>query len=177
MNALLHFVLGGSRSGKSRRAEELAHQSSLPVVYIATCSTALADPEMQTRIEQHRERRPAEWKTIENRFDLKNLVVEHEGALLLLDCLTLWLSFRQMTAKDSEIIAELEEVLRHARELGRPLIFVSNEIGTGLVPASAEARRFRDLAGMANQLVASQATRVELMVAGLPLILKGEVRS
>jgi len=177
VSTLLQFILGGSRSGKSRRAEALAIQSSLPVVYIATCATTLADPEMQERIEQHRGRRPASWKTIENRFDLKKLIAAHDGALLLLDCLTLWLSFRQMSAKDSEILAELEEALRHARELERPLIFVSNEIGTGLVPASAEARHFRDLVGTANQLVASRATRVELMVAGLPLVLKEEAQS
>ncbi len=174
MSSSLHFILGGSRSGKSRRAEELAQKSDLPVVYIATCATTTADSEMRQRIEQHRERRPASWKTIENRFDLKNLIIENKDALLLLDCLTLWLSFRQMSAKDSAILGELEDALRAARELNRPLILVSNEVGAGLVPISEEARRFRDLAGAANQLVARHASKVELVVAGLPLVLKGD---
>ena len=173
MSHSLHLILGGSRSGKSRRAEELARESGRPVVYIATYATTTPDAEMQTRIEQHRVRRPKDWKTIENRFDLKNLLAENAKALILLDCLTLWLSYRQMESRDSEILAELDEALRSAGENGQHLIFVSSEVGAGIVPVSAEARRFRDLVGSANQLTARHATRVEFMVAGLPLVLKG----
>ena len=174
MRTFFHLVIGGSRSGKSRHAESVAAASGLPVSYLATYCTEAADEEMRARIKLHRQRRPSHWRTIENRYDLRNQILENDGRLLLVDCLTLWLSFQQMQARSAEsILAELEEAMRTACQQGRALILVSNEVGTSLVPSKPEARAFRDLCGSANQLVARYATTVEYLVAGLPLVLKG----
>jgi adenosylcobinamide kinase/adenosylcobinamide-phosphate guanylyltransferase len=174
MNSFVQFILGTNRSGKSRYAETLAAASGLPVRYIATCSTDVADEEMRQRIALHRNRRPHHWHTVENRFDLRNQIVESEGSLLLVDSMTLWLSYllMQQRAKES-ILAELQEALNVALELRRSVILVSDEVGGGVVPPTAEGRAFRDLSGCANQMMARCATKVELVVAGLPLVLKG----
>jgi adenosylcobinamide kinase / adenosylcobinamide-phosphate guanylyltransferase len=174
LKSLLHLVIGGGRSGKSRHAETVAAASGLPVSYVATYCTEEAGEEMRARIELHRQRRPSHWRTIENRYDLRNQILENDGRLLLVDCLTLWLSFQQMQARSAEsILAELEEAMQTARQQERALILVSNEVGSGLVPLTPEGRNFRDLCGSANQLVARYATTVEYLVAGLPLVLKG----
>jgi adenosylcobinamide kinase/adenosylcobinamide-phosphate guanylyltransferase len=174
MNSFLQFILGASRSGKSLYAETLAVASGLPVRYLATCATEVADEEMRQRIALHRDRRPRHWHTVENRFDLRNQIVESEGVLLLVDSVTLWLSYllMQQRAKES-ILAELQEALDVALELRRSVILVSDEVGGGVVPSTAEGRAFRDLSGSANQMLARCATKVELVVAGLPLVLKG----
>jgi adenosylcobinamide kinase/adenosylcobinamide-phosphate guanylyltransferase len=173
--SLLRFILGASRSGKSRYAETLAVASGLPVRYVATYATDAADEEMRRRIALHRNRRPHHWHTVENRFDLRNQIVESEGSLLLVDSVTLWLSYHLMGQRATEsILAELQEALDVALELRRSLILVSDEVGCGLVPSTFEARVFRDLSGSANQLMARCATKVELVVAGLPLVLKGK---
>lgn len=175
MEIPLHLILGGSRSGKSRRAEEVASAKGVPVTYVATYATAQFDPEMEQRVARHRQQRPAHWTTIENRFDLKVLFQEQRNSLILVDCLTLWLSYRQMTESREEVIlAELEEAVRFLLPASPGLIVVSNELGLGLVPSSPEGRSFRDLAGHANQLMARFASRVEFMVAGLPMLLKGD---
>ena len=173
MEIPLHLILGGSRSGKSRRAEEVAAAKGVPVTYVATYATTQSDPEMDERLARHRKQRPAHWTTIENRFDLKSLFQEQRDSLILLDCLTLWLSHRQTTgASEDAILTELEEAVRSIGPMG--LIVVSNELGLGVVPPSPEGRNFRDLAGRANQLMARLASRVEFMVAGLPMLLKGD---
>jgi adenosylcobinamide kinase/adenosylcobinamide-phosphate guanylyltransferase len=175
MDIPLHLILGGSRSGKSRRAEEVAAAKGAPVTYVATYATAQSDPEMEDRVARHRKQRPSHWTTIENRFDLKLLFHEQRNSLILLDCLTLWLSHRQMTeSREDVILAELEEAVRGIVPENPGLIIVSNELGLGLVPSSPEGRSFRDLTGRANQLVARLASRVEFMVAGLPMLLKGD---
>ena len=175
MEIPLHLILGGSRSGKSRRAEAVAAAKRVPVTYVATYATAQSDPEMEDRVARHRKQRPAHWKTIENRFDLKALFQDQRNSLILVDCLTLWLSYRQMTGAGEEaILAELEEAVRGVGPQSLGLIIVSNELGLGLVPSSPEGRNFRDLTGRANQLMARLASRVEFMVAGLPMLLKGD---
>ena len=174
MKSFLHFVIGGSRSGKSQHAETVAAASGLPVSYSATYWTGEADEEMQARIELHRQRRPSHWRTIENRYDLRNQILENDGRLLLVDCLTLWLSFQQMQTRSAEsILAELDEAMQTARQQERAVILVSTEVGSGLVPSTPAGRSFRDLSGSANMLVARYATTVEYLVAGLPLVLKG----
>lgn len=174
MPGSIHLILGGARSGKSRRAEGLMRtQDKNGAVYIATCATASTAPdaEMRERIANHVARRPPTWRTVENRFDLANLIVENAALPMLLDCLTLWLAFRQSEG-ESAILDELETALLHAREHRTTFVIVSNELGMGLVPLGADNRAFRDLCGRANQLVAQHADAVELMVAGLPLKLK-----
>ncbi|HZC36618.1 MAG TPA: bifunctional adenosylcobinamide kinase/adenosylcobinamide-phosphate guanylyltransferase [Chthoniobacterales bacterium] len=174
MSGFIHFVIGGSRSGKSHRAESLAIASGQAVAYIATYAADPCDKEMRTRVERHRQQRPLGWRTIENRFDLESIVRESTDVLLLLDCLTLWLSFHLAAGRSlDQILSELEQALQRVREFQRSLIIVSNEVGAGLVPSTPQGRTFRDLCGLANQLVATHATIVELIVAGLPLVLKG----
>jgi adenosylcobinamide kinase / adenosylcobinamide-phosphate guanylyltransferase len=174
MSGFIHFVLGGSRSGKSRRAESLAIASGQPVAFIATYAADPFDREMRLRVERHQKQRPSHWKIIENRFDLENIVAETTDVLFLIDCLTLWLSFHLTAGRSpSHILQELEQTMLRVRKLERSLIIVSNEVGAGLVPMTPDGRAFRDLCGLANQLVAAHATIVELIVAGLPLVLKG----
>jgi adenosylcobinamide kinase/adenosylcobinamide-phosphate guanylyltransferase len=175
MTSFLRFILGASRSGKSRYAETLAAACGLPVRFVATYAVDAADEEMRQRIALHRNRRPHHWHTVENRFDLRNQIAESEGSLLLVDSVTLWLSYRLMQKRAAEsILTELQEALDAAVDLRRAVILVSDEIGAGLVPSTFDGRVFRDLSGSANQLMARCATKVELVVAGLPLVLKGE---
>ena len=174
MSSFLHFVIGGCRSGKSRHAESLATASGMPVCFVATYATEMMDDEMRARIAEHRSRRPSHWSTLEDRFDLTNQVVESENALLLVDSITLWLSHHLMKRRPSaNILMDLEEALRTARQLGRALVLVSDEVGMGLAPESHDGIIFRDLCGSANQLISRYATKVELIVAGLPWVLKG----
>jgi adenosylcobinamide kinase/adenosylcobinamide-phosphate guanylyltransferase len=172
----IHFLLGGARSGKSARAEALARQSSGEVVYVATCSTSQPlDPEMTARVTAHRVRRPAEWKTVENRFELDAVFAECPGTTILVDCLTLWLSwwaFQEDGCAEEQIMEKLERALAAVRANGIRLILVSNELGMGLVPLGEGNRDYRDLCGRANQLVARWADEVEFVIAGLPLRLK-----
>lgn len=167
----LSLVLGGNRSGKSRRGEEIALATGLPVAYVATCPRDL-DEEMSERIERHRRERAPGIRTIENQVDLAAIAAANPGHCLLLDCLTLWLYIQ--TSKYSnhdEILAELGQAMEAS--LGRvQWVIVSSEIGLGIVPADAESRRFRDLSGSAHQLLGRLADRVELMVAGIPLRVK-----
>src|SRR6201987_889025 len=175
VNGFIHFVLGGSCSGKSRRAESLAKASGQSVAYIATYAPDPADEEMLQRVRRHQEQRPSDWKTIENRLDLGNVVRERKDVLFLLYCLTLWLSFHLSAGRSSEqILKELEETLLLIRDLERSFIIVSNEVGAGIVPLAAESRAFPDLFGWGNHLLLFHATTVELTVAGLPLVLKGD---
>jgi adenosylcobinamide kinase/adenosylcobinamide-phosphate guanylyltransferase len=173
MSAKITLILGGARSGKSRRAETLAAASGREVVYVSTCATALADAEMQERIRLHREQRPAEWTTVENEFDLPAICARYSGTTLLLDCLTLWLSYHCESVPELELLERLRDGLKAARLHDLKLLIVSNEMGMGLVPSNPLGRSFRDLCGRANQLVAAEADHVEFQIAGLPLVLKG----
>lgn len=169
----LTFILGGSRSGKSKFAEQCAEKSTRKVVYVATCRTDLLDPEMRERIDRHKSQRPSHWQTVENQFDLKQLAQEFSGHVLLIDCLTLWLSNEMEHNDDTQLILQkLESGLRHFKNNDVETIIVSNELGMGIVPVSSETRQYRDLVGWANQLVARYADSVQFIVAGLPLILK-----
>jgi adenosylcobinamide kinase/adenosylcobinamide-phosphate guanylyltransferase len=176
MSARITLILGGARSGKSRRAEALARLSGRPVAYVATYASGPADGEMSERIDAHRARRPADWQTVENRFDLATLFGELRGRTVVLDCLTLWLSYHCETVSEPDLLERLREALEAARQSGLELYIVSNELGMGLVPSNPGGRAFRDLSGRANQLVAALAEDVEFQVAGLPLHLKGERR-
>jgi adenosylcobinamide kinase/adenosylcobinamide-phosphate guanylyltransferase len=167
----LTLVLGGTRSGKSRHAESLITASAPPTwIYIATAQAL--DAEMTERIAHHRARRGAGWETIEAPHDLAGAIGNTPpDAALLVDCLTLWLTNRMLAEADIEAdTATLEKAL--ARR-GGPTVLVSNEVGSGVVPDNALARRFADLQGRLNQRIAGSADRVVLVVAGLPLTVKG----
>jgi adenosylcobinamide kinase / adenosylcobinamide-phosphate guanylyltransferase len=166
----LTLVTGGARSGKSRYAEDLITAQRPPWFYLAT---ALAgDAEMAARIAAHRARRAPGWKIIEAPHDLARAFSELPAAApALIDCLTLWLSNRMLADANIEAeTAELEGAL--ARHAG-PVVLVTNEVGSGIVPDNALARAFRDHQGRLNQRMAARADQVVLMVAGLPLVVKG----
>lgn len=173
MTGHISLILGGARSGKSLRAEQLALKTLQPVVYIATYVADPGDAEMLARITSHNQRRPTSWTTVENRTDLQQIFFEHPDKTVLLDCLTLWLSFQHVQLDEHRLLSLLEEALNAARLHRITLLLVSNELGMGLVPATSLGRTFRDLCGRANQLAAGLADHVEFQVAGLPLNLKG----
>lgn len=169
----LALILGGARSGKSRLAQELAERHPPPLLYVATGEAG--DPEMAARIARHREARGPAWETWEVPRELPEALArvgDGFGAVLV-DCLTLWLSNLLLDdPPDSELEAAKERLLCAAAQVTCPLIFVSNEVGGGIVPDNALARRFRDLAGRLHQRLAQKADLVVLAVAGLPLVLK-----
>jgi adenosylcobinamide kinase/adenosylcobinamide-phosphate guanylyltransferase len=168
--ARLTLVLGGARSGKSKYAESLISALPPPWVYVATAQAF--DAEMSERIAAHRARRARGWRTIEAAHDLAGaLTMAPAGAPVLIDCLTLWLSNRMLAQADVD--AETERFEDALDRRARPVVLVSNEVGFGIVPDNALARRFRDLQGRLNQRIAARADRVVLMVAGLPLTVKG----
>ena len=169
----LTFVLGGARSGKSRYAEALIAAlpppSKPPWAYIATAEAG--DAEMAERIGTHRARRGAQWRTVEAPRDLAAALKAGGTAPVLIDCLTLWLSNLMLAEADIEAeVARLENALAAA---AAPVVVVANEVGYGIVPDHPLGRRFRDLQGVLNQRIASRADRVVLVVAGLPLAVKG----
>jgi adenosylcobinamide kinase / adenosylcobinamide-phosphate guanylyltransferase len=165
----LTLVLGGARSGKSRYAESLTMGFPPPRVYVATAEPL--DDEMVARIAAHRARRVADWRTIEASHDVACAVADAPaGSAVLVDCLTLWLSNLMLANADIEAESDrLDDALARA---GGPVVLVSNEVGFGIVPDNALARRFRDLQGRLNQRLAALADRVVLVVAGLPVMVK-----
>ncbi len=164
----LTFVLGGARSGKSRYAEALVTRLPPPWIYIATAQAF--DDEMRARIADHRDRRAAGWRTVEAPLELAAALRDAGDAPVLVDCLTLWLSNLLLGDADLEAaMGALDAVL----DRPAPTVLVSNEVGLGIVPANALARRFRDQAGRLHQRLAARAGRVVFMVAGLPLFAKG----
>jgi adenosylcobinamide kinase/adenosylcobinamide-phosphate guanylyltransferase len=166
----LILVLGGARSGKSRYAESLITALLPPWIYVATAQAG--DAEMAQRIAVHRARRGAGWQAIEAPHDLAlSLETVPAQAPVLIDCLTLWLSNRMLA--DVDVDAEIDDLEKALDHRGGTVVLVSNEVGSGIVPDNALARRFRDLQGRLNQRLAARADRVVLVVAGLPLILKG----
>lgn len=161
-------MLGGARSGKSRQAEALITRLPPPWVYVATAQAF--DDEMRARIMEHRGRRAAGWRTIEAPLALADALRDAGDAPVLVDCLTLWLS--NLMLADADLDAA-EAALDAALGRAAPTVLVSNEVGLGIVPDNALARRFRDQAGRLHQRLAARAGRVVLTVAGLPLFLKG----
>ena len=168
------LILGGARSGKSRLAEKLAGESGLAVTYIAT-SQAL-DGEMNARIEQHRQRRPAHWALLEESLELARVLREQAAAdrCLLVDCLTLWLSNLLMLDDQARLEAERDALLECLGGLPGRIILVSNETGLGVVPLGELSRRYLDEAGWLHQALAERCQRVVFSMAGLPMILKGQ---
>jgi len=167
--ANLTLILGGARSGKSRYAESLIAELPPPWTYVATAEAG--DAEMAERIAAHRARRGTQWQTIEAPRDLAAVLKSCHTTPVLVDCLTLWLSNLLLAEADIEAdITGLEQALMAATT---PLALVANEVGYGIVPNSALGRRFRDLQGLLNQRIAARADRVVLVVAGLPLAVKG----
>lgn len=173
----IHLILGGARSGKSAFAEKLAIDSNLPVTYIATAQ--VYDAEFGQRVDHHKLRRPAHWKTVEQSFNLGETLKEHAktNEYIIVDCLTLWLA--QCICPDCDRPPNLDwQSERHALletipTLKGTVLFVSNEVGMGIVPLGEINRQFQDEQGRLNQAIAQLADKVSFVAAGLPLTLKG----
>ncbi|HEX2216894.1 MAG TPA: bifunctional adenosylcobinamide kinase/adenosylcobinamide-phosphate guanylyltransferase [Xanthobacteraceae bacterium] len=163
------FVLGGARTGKSRYAEWLIATYPKPWVYVATAEAK--DSEMAERIAGHQARRAAGWQTVEAPHEVPEaLVAAPPQAAVLVDCLTLWLTNLMLGAFKVDVMTERLEGALAGRS--GPTVLVANEVGLGIVPENALARRFRDAQGMLNQRLAAKASRVIMMVAGLPVAVK-----
>lgn len=179
----LIYVCGGSRSGKSSYAEKRATQLPGTHTYIATCP--VIDDEMNDRIASHRNRREAgSWLTLEEPINLVRAFDDcRESSVILVDCLTLWINnllYRSQQTQEEiseEDIATLSvDVVTAAKQGQGTVIFVSNELGMGLVPADPVSRLFRDLAGRCNQTVAALADEAVFVVSGCPISIKGGVK-
>ncbi len=173
---LIHLVTGGSRSGKSDHARRLAEALPGPRTFIATCP--VVDEEMGRRVERHRrERAGAGWATVEEGVEVTRALREAGGSgVVLVDCLTLWVNNLMNAAEkagkvfgEDEMSARANELVATCRAAPAAVILVTNEVGMGIVPDNALARRYRDLVGRCNQVVAAGADRVTLVVSGVPL--------
>ncbi|WP_326914040.1 bifunctional adenosylcobinamide kinase/adenosylcobinamide-phosphate guanylyltransferase [Sphingopyxis chilensis] len=164
------FVLGGARSGKSRYAQARAEAAGANPVFVATAEAF--DDEMRERIARHRADRDMRWTTVEAPRELPAAIdaVNGEGAVVLVDCLTLWVS--NLLLADANIARAGQQLCDAIGRFEGTLILVANEVGLGIVPDNALARAFRDAAGQLNQSVAATAAEVVLVTAGLPLTLK-----
>lgn len=163
------LVLGGARSGKSALAEGLVLAAGGGPVYVATAEAW--DDEMRDRIAQHRaDREGRGWRTLESPLDLPGALALAGEAPVLVDCLTLWLTNLMLGEHDIEAATR---ALMAALDRPALTVLVANEVGLGIVPDNALARRFRDAAGRLNQQVAARAETVVFTAAGLPLVLKG----
>ena len=163
------LVLGGARSGKSRHAEGLIEAAPGPWTYIATAQAF--DDERRARIALHRARRSSDWITIDAPIELPQAMrAAPQGRPILVDCLTLWLT--NLMLSDADVSEARADLMGACRDAQGPLVLVSGEVGLGVVPENALARRFRDELGALNQALAQAAEHVVLTVAGLPLKVK-----
>ena len=172
---MIYFILGGARSGKSRHAEQLAkdyEQQGKRIIYVATAGRF--DDEMVKRIEHHKQSRPTHWHTIEEQYDLAKIFAQYndEQTVILVDCLTLWLS-NLLCQEDGQFQTYKNEFLNELQVTKATVILVSNETGLGVVPMGELTRRFVDESGFLHQAIAQMAQRVVFCVAGLPMVLKG----
>lgn len=166
------LILGGARSGKSAYAGQRAEQSGLPVIYIATATAG--DAEMQARIERHRADRPSHWQVIEEPVALATVLQQQAlaGQCVLVDCLTLWLNNLLALQDEAAMQTQLQQLFEVVPSLPGQIIFVSNEVGLGIIPLGELSRRFCDEAGLLHQRLAGLCDSVTFMLAGLPQKLK-----
>jgi adenosylcobinamide kinase/adenosylcobinamide-phosphate guanylyltransferase len=174
MHKKIIFITGGARSGKSTYALSNATKFSGNKAYIATAEAL--DEEMRDRIENHKKQRGKDWNTYEEPLRIAEVIQEIEGkyTVIVIDCLTLWLSnIMQSGLNITQKIANLIETLRITNHTSH-IYLVSNEVGMGIVPENEMARRFRDMAGILNQKVAEISDEVYLLIAGIPMKIKGK---
>lgn len=178
MDKSLTLILGGARSGKSAYAQQLA-MAGKKVLFVATAEPL--DPEMQARIQKHRDSRPREWDTLEEPVSLPTAIapILHDYDTVLLDCITLWVSNLLLASPDisstrQEIRSKVEALLQVYEQGYASWIVVSNEVGLGVIPGTELGRIYADELGRVNQTVAAHAGTVYFMAAGLPMTLKAK---
>ncbi|MBM1634231.1 bifunctional adenosylcobinamide kinase/adenosylcobinamide-phosphate guanylyltransferase [Sulfitobacter mediterraneus] len=164
------FVLGGAASGKSSWAEEFLEKDARPMVYLATGQ--IFDDEVAAKVKIHRDRRDARWRTVEAPLDLAPVLADLTDAeTVLVDCATMWLTNHLM--QENDLAAAQSDFLQALRNCAAPWVIVSNEVGHGIVPDNALARRFREAQGRLNIALAAEADLVVHVTVGLPQVLKG----
>ena len=164
------LVLGGGASGKSDFAEKICYASGLRRVYVATSQAW--DDEMRNKIFRHQAMRGDDWRTVEAPFEIAPALAEAgDGQVVLIDCLTMWLSNHLLAEHD--LADRMRDLIGNLRGARAPVVLVSNEVGQGIVPDNALSREFREAQGRLNQLVAAEAELAVVVVAGLPMVLKG----
>ena len=174
---MLQLILGGARSGNSRLAEQIAKDSKLTVTYVATAQ--IWDDEMRDRIDHHQAQRPQEWQLIEEPLYLAECLqridqnAPETGQVILVDCLTLWMSNLLMNEDQNLQLAECQKLLAVLPTLKSEIILVSNETGLGVVPMGEITRKFVDESGRLHQQLGQISDKVMFCVAGFPMILKG----
>jgi adenosylcobinamide kinase/adenosylcobinamide-phosphate guanylyltransferase len=169
------LITGGCRSGKSRYALDYANRHFSSKLFLATCE--VLDDEMARRVENHRKMRGPEWRTAEEPLEIVERIRQYgeKVEVMLIDCVTLWLSNLLIKGEtDSKVMDEVDRFVEILGQNRTSFIIVSNEVGMGIVPADPLSRRFRDLAGTANQRIAHGVDTVIFMVSGIPLFLKGK---
>jgi len=168
------LIIGGCRSGKSAHALKLANQiKGRPKIFVATCIPL--DKEMQQRVDYHKKERSKEWQTIEAPLNIPEVLTTHaaNAKIILIDCLTLWVSNLLMENEDLEFIKEQGgELASSVQNCACPVILVANEVGLGIVPDNRIARLFRDAAGAVNQIIAAACQRVVMTMAGITVTIK-----
>jgi adenosylcobinamide kinase/adenosylcobinamide-phosphate guanylyltransferase len=170
------FVIGGCRSGKSSHALQTAEK--MPgnrKIYLATCVPQ--DDEMKQRVAKHQKERSQNWVTVEEPLHLPEVILENslKADVMLVDCLTLWVSNLLMETDDEKQLEKrIAQLIGSLEKATGPIVLVSNEIGTGIVPENKLARQYRDIIGLVNQAVAKTASKVIWMVAGIPVTVKGQ---
>jgi len=177
----LILITGGVRSGKSSFAKDLAEKFGKKVVFIATAQPL--DAEMQDRITLHKKNRPSHWRTFEEPYHLDQAIKKagKESEVILIDCLGLFISNLMKEFKEDadneeltkSVLQKIEGIIKESRNTKATVIIVSNEVGLALVPANPMGRFFRDILGQANQIIASTADEVYLLISGIPLLIKG----
>ncbi|MEK7450020.1 MAG: bifunctional adenosylcobinamide kinase/adenosylcobinamide-phosphate guanylyltransferase [Planctomycetota bacterium] len=169
----LILILGGTRSGKSRYAVELAKQLDGKTVYLATMKCD--DEEMKERIKKHKESRPESWQTVEEGQKCDEILLNLRGLceVAVIDCLTnLIANLLEQFEEEKQVLSCVETMLKIIAESNFTVLMVSNEVGSGIVPVTPLGRKFRDIAGLTNQLAARYADEVYLMTAGIPVRIK-----
>ncbi len=167
------LILGGNRSGKSSFGEKIALSKNARPIYIFTAQPF--DEGMQQRIQIHIERRKnQDWQDVEAPLELCDAIMkwDNQEGMILVDCLSIWITNLMMTTREVDV--EIQNLLSTIKACSGEIIFVSNEVGFGIIPENAMAREFRDHSGLLHQKLAAAAKNVILMVAGIPLIVKGK---
>ena len=169
------FILGGAKSGKSSYAMNLAKSTGKRIVFIATCIPG--DTEMKHRIKLHKKSRPRTWRVIEEGIHIDSALRKAKAGCdaILIDCMGLFISnLIAVEFSDKKIEKKVRQVIGQIKKSASDVIVVSNEVGMGIVPDNPLARRFRDLLGRVNQMIAQSADEVIMMYAGIPMVMKGE---